>query len=103
MIYESFKMEDEKKGINPLDIYVLLLLSIATSIDALAIGISLAFLNMVIIIPVVIIGVVAFVASFIGIYAGNKFGGFFGGKMEAIGGLVLIAIGLKIFIEHSAA
>jgi putative Mn2+ efflux pump MntP len=100
MIYESFKVERERKENNPLNIYVLLILSIATSIDALAIGISLAFLNVVIFIPVVIIGVIAFIISFAGVYAGNKFGKILGNKMEIIGGLILIGIGAKILIEH---
>ena len=100
MIYESFQMEGEKKESNPLNIYVLLMLSIATSIDALAIGVTLAFLSIVIIMPVAIIGAVTFIVSFLGIYAGNKFGRIFGSKMEAVGGLVLIAIGVKILINH---
>lgn len=100
MIYESFKIEGEKKESNPLNIYILLMLSIATSIDALAIGVTLAFLDTVIIWPVIIIGAVTFIVSFLGIYAGNKFGHIFGSKMEAVGGLVLIAIGVKILITH---
>lgn len=100
MIYESFKIEGAKKESNPLNIYVLLMLSIATSIDALAIGVTLAFLNTLIIMPVVIIGAVTFIVSFLGIYAGNKFGHIFGSKIEAVGGLVLIAIGVKILIDH---
>ncbi|MEK7309848.1 MAG: manganese efflux pump MntP family protein [Planctomycetota bacterium] len=100
MIYESFKIEGEKKESDPLNIYVLLMLSLATSIDALAIGVTLAFLDTVIIMPIVIIGAVTFIISFLGIYAGNKFGHVFGSKAEAVGGLVLIAIGVKILISH---
>ena len=100
MIYESFKIEGDKKESNPLNIYILLMLSLATSIDALAIGVTLAFLNTIIIMPVIIIGAVTFIVSFLGIYAGNKFGHIFGSKMEAVGGLVLIAIGVKILVEH---
>ncbi|MBI5778551.1 MAG: manganese efflux pump [Planctomycetes bacterium] len=100
MIYESFKIEGEKKESDPLNIYVLLTLSIATSIDALAIGVTLAFLDTVIILPVIIIGAITFIVSFIGIYAGNQFGHIFGSKIEAVGGLVLIAIGVKILVNH---
>lgn len=98
MIYESFKLKKEK--INPQNIYILFILSIATSIDALAVGLSLSFLKVAIILPAIIIGVVTFLLSFFGVYVGNKVGHFFERKIEMIGGLVLIGIGLKILIEH---
>ncbi len=100
MIYESMKMKSDRKEINPLNIYVLLFFSIATSIDALAIGISFAFLRIAIISPVLAIGAITFLLSFLGVYIGDRLGHFFEQKMELIGGLLLIAIGLKVLVEH---
>lgn len=100
MIYDSIKIDEDRKQIDPLNIYVLLLLSIATSVDALAVGLSFAFLRVLIITPVVLIGVVTFILSFIGVIIGDKIGNFFKKKVELIGGLVLIGIGLRILLEH---
>ena len=100
MIYESFKLEADKKQIDPLKLDVLLMLSIATSIDALAVGITFAFLNMTIVLPVIIIGLITLATSFAGVYIGDKFGHLFESKIERIAGAVLIAIGLKILLEH---
>lgn len=100
MIYESMRLEAKEKEINPLNNYVLFLLSIATSIDALAVGLSFAFLKIVIVTPVIIIGVVTFLLSLIGVMIGNRLGHFFEKKIEIVGGLILIGIGLKILIEH---
>ncbi|MDD2891171.1 MAG: manganese efflux pump MntP family protein [bacterium] len=100
MIHEATKKESEKKEINPLNLYVLLLLSVATSIDALAVGLSFAFLRVPIITPIMIIGIITFSLSFIGVFIGNKAGHFFENKIEILGGIILIAIGLKILIQH---
>jgi putative Mn2+ efflux pump MntP len=100
MIYESFKLDAGKDKNESLNTYMLLVLSVATSIDALAVGFTLAFLNVVLILPVAIIGLVTFGISFMGVYAGNKFGSVLGNRMEIIGGLILIGIGLKILIQH---
>jgi putative Mn2+ efflux pump MntP len=100
MIYESIKMESTERKINPLNTYILLMLSLATSIDALAIGISFAFLTISIVTPVIIIGIVTFLLSFFGVFVGNKSGHFFEGKIEIIGGIILVGIGIKILIEH---
>lgn len=100
MIYESIKIESIERRTNPLNIYILLMLSIATSIDALAVGISFSILMISIITPIIIIGVVTFLLSFFGVYIGNKKGHFFEGKIEILGGIILIFIGLKILIEH---
>lgn len=102
MIYESARTKASRKELNPLNSYVLLLFSTATSIDALAVGISLAFLRIFIATPILIIGIVTFLLSFLGVYAGNRIGHFFEGKIEALGGLILIGIGLKILFEHLA-
>jgi len=102
MIYESNKFESNRNQINPLNIYTLLLLSFATSIDALAIGLTLSFLKVFIILPVIVIGTVTFILSVIGVYFGNRFGHFFERKIEMFGGLILIVIGAKILFEHLA-
>ncbi len=99
MIYESTK-KGSGKLISSFGIGTLLMLSIATSIDALAVGMSLSFLNVPIITPALIIGIVTFSLSFIGVYLGNHFGHFLGNKVEILGGLILIIIGLRILIEH---
>jgi putative Mn2+ efflux pump MntP len=101
MIIESF--DQDKKSI-PLDhghsLHVLVGLSIATSIDALAVGLSLSFLNVNIFQPALIIAGITFIFSFIGIYIGRFLGGIIADQAERIGGLVLIMIGAKILIEH---
>lgn len=100
MIYESTKMDGKKKEASSLSLWMLLMLSIATSMDALAVGISFAILNMSIIMPILVIGTVTFALSFLGVLIGNKAGHFFEKKIEIVGGLILIGIGIKILIEH---
>ena len=102
MIYESAKLESDKKESNPLNIYVLSMLSIATSIDALAIGVSFAFLKISLVISIIIIGTITFLLSFIGVFIGNRTGHFFENKIQFAGGLILIGMGTKILIEHLA-
>ena len=102
MIYESTVMDDEKDERDPLNLYVLVILSVATSIDALAVGLSLSFINVAIIAPAVIIGIVTFLLSFLGVYIGDRFGHFFESRIEILGGLILIGIGTRILIEHMA-
>ena len=75
-------------------------LAIATSIDALAVGISLACLESAIALAALTIGVVTFLLSAFGVYFGNRFGRKVDLKLDLIGGLILIAIGAKILIEH---
>jgi putative Mn2+ efflux pump MntP len=100
MIYESAKMNGKDRGNDPPNIAALLVLSIATSIDALAVGFSLSLLKVMIITPALVIGLVTFVLSFLGVYIGDRFGHFFEKKLELAGGVILIGIGLKILIEH---
>jgi len=100
MIYESFKMESSEQRFNPTKISVLLVLSVATSIDALAVGVSLSLLSLGIIQSVIIIGTVTFILSLIGVRTGTKLGHFFENKIEAIGGLILIGLGVKILLTH---
>lgn len=78
----------------------LLVMGIATSIDALAIGISFAFLKVNIVYASIIIGVITFFTSTIGVYIGKKFGDKYKKKAEIAGGIILIGIGLKILLEH---
>lgn len=98
MIYESTKIKTNKQ--NPLKNSVLLILAIATSIDAFVVGASLSILNTPIITPAILTGIITFVLSFIGVYIGKKIGHFFENKIEALGGLILILIGLKILLEN---
>jgi putative Mn2+ efflux pump MntP len=99
MLVESFK-KDEEKNINPLDIKVIISMALATSIDAFAVGISFAIIEVNMLLAFIIIGSVTFIASMLGILFGKKTGSHFGQKMDIIGGLILIAIGIKIVIEH---
>jgi putative Mn2+ efflux pump MntP len=100
MIYESLKIESVEKNLDPSKIYVLLALSVATSIDALAIGITLSLITSSIIIAVSIIGIITFILSYLGVYIGKRFGHFFESGIEAIGGVFLIGLGVKILIQH---
>lgn len=99
MLIESFKT-DEEKNINPLDIKVIVSMALATSIDAFAVGISFAIIEVNMLLAFIIIGSVTFITSMLGILFGKKTGSHFGQKMEIIGGIILIAIGIKIVLEH---
>ena len=99
MIKESFDDEEEKRN-DKIDIKTMLILSIATSIDALVVGITFAFFETNIILSVTIIGLVTFVLSMLGVKIGNKFGDKFQNKAELTGGIILILIGLRILLEH---
>jgi putative Mn2+ efflux pump MntP len=103
MIYESFRIDAAEKDRNPADLFVLIVLSFATSIDALAVGITLSLLKASLALAVTIIGLVTFVLSYGGVLIGKRFGHFFESKVEIIGGLILIAIGIKIVVEHLMA
>lgn len=101
MIYEAFIFEKEERESDPLNIYVLFILAIATSIDALVIGVTFSVLDIAIIAPIIIIGIITFIMSFAGTYIGNSFGHKFDEKkVEITGGAILILIGLKILIQH---
>ena len=101
MIYEALsKKSDFNVKDFTLDIKELTILAIATSIDALAVGITFALLKDVRIIPSVgLIGAVTFELSFLGVVIGNKFGSRFKSKAELTGGIILVGIGLKILFE----
>ena len=98
MIYESIKAES-KKIVSSSSLSILLILAIATSIDAMAVGLSFSFLEVSIVMPAIIIGVVTFSLSFLGVYIGKEFGGYFA-KIGILGGLILIGIGMRILMEH---
>jgi manganese efflux pump family protein len=100
MIMESLRAEEERKSFNPLNPKVLVTMSIATSIDALIVGFTLAFVEVNILWAGFIIGAVTFIASMLGILFGKKTGERFGKRLEILGGVILILIGLKIFAEH---
>jgi putative Mn2+ efflux pump MntP len=100
MIYESLFWDGDKQKMDPNDIGLLLILSVATSIDALAVGISLSLLKVDIFLPAFIIGIVTFILSYLGVFIGRSVGHLFEKKIEILGGLVLIAIGIKILVEH---
>ncbi|EKA80384.1 manganese efflux pump MntP family protein [Bacteroides fragilis] len=106
MIKESFKEEDCCQRFNPASLKVVITMAIATSIDALAIGVSFAFLGIKscssILYPVGIIGFVSFLMSLIGLIFGIRFGCGIARKLHAElwGGIILILIGTKILIEH---
>ena len=104
MIYDVFteKNEDEcGEKTNRLDMKEVLTLAVATSIDALAVGISFAFLQVDILKAVSVIGVTTFVLSVIGVAVGNVFGSKYEKKATLAGGIILILIGLKFLLEHS--
>jgi putative Mn2+ efflux pump MntP len=102
MIHESTQEEISDRKFNPLDIYTLLVLSIATSLDALVVGVGFAVLKTSIIAAITVIGFVTFFLCFVGVFVGYKFGNLFQNKIEIFGGLILIFIGSKILFEHLA-
>ncbi|HAC22937.1 MAG TPA: hypothetical protein DCF91_12750 [Porphyromonadaceae bacterium] len=107
MIYEGFKKDDSDEVQEVLSKRSVLAtkrligLAIATSIDAMAVGISLGLLKNPIVFPVTMIGVITFIFSASGVYIGHKFGNKFNMRIELIGGIILILIGLKILLEHT--
>lgn len=105
MIIESIREKDETVEVEqmdpPLDIKELFILAIATSIDALAVGITFSFLSVNIVQAVSIIGIVTFILSGIGVFAGNIFGNKYKSKAEFAGGLILVLLGIKILLEHT--
>lgn len=100
MIKEALS-ENEDERFDPLNVYILFTLAVATSIDALAVGITFSVLSITIWTSATIIGVITFFISFIGVFVGKKLGDTLGSKMEIIGGIILISIGTKILIEHT--
>ncbi len=104
MVIEAVKEWNEEDIVEvkdqPLDHKNMFMLAIATSIDALAVGITFAFLETPIIEAITIIGITTMIISIIGVVVGNFFGGKYKHKAELVGGVILILLGLKILIEH---
>ena len=98
MVWDGIKGADE--GDNLITIPIALTLAVATSIDALMVGLSFAFLETSILFPIIVIGLVTFVLSLLGFVFGSVIGKFLGGKIRIVGGVILIAIGLRILAEH---
>lgn len=101
MIWEGLHPDEECP--DPEDVFKignLLLLAVATSIDALAVGMSLAFLGSSILLEACIIGIITFGVSWFGVFAGHRLSHLFGERMEEIGGTVLILIGIRIILGH---
>jgi putative Mn2+ efflux pump MntP len=101
MIYESCKIKQTSRHCQPIGTTALMTLAVATSIDALAVGITLSFLMAdSVTTAVIIIGAVTFTLSYAGVYIGKNLGHFFETGFEALAGLVLLGIGTKILLEH---
>ena len=103
MLRDAFKDEDEAPSCDvapKLDLKELTLMAIATSIDALAVGISFAFLHVEIVPAITVIGVTTFVICVGGVFVGNRFGTRYQKKATIAGGVILILLGLKILLEH---
>ena len=99
MLIDAFK--DDNVSVNDsVNWKVMIILAIATSIDALAVGITFAFLQVNLLLAVLIIGIITFILCVIGTKIGNNFGNKFENKAEILGGIVLILIGVKILLEH---
>ena len=100
MIYDDLKCEEEHCCFNPQRSLVVMGLALATTIDALVVGVNFAFLDMPISFPVYIIGLVSFILSFIGVSIGCKLGTKVNVKFTLIGGVILIVLGTNILYEH---
>ncbi len=98
-----FEREGERPPHDPTTGWSLVILSVATSIDALAVGLSLAMIGSTIAGPALIIGLVAGALTIVGMALGRRIGTLWGKRVEIVGGLILIAIGVKIVIEHLSA
>ena len=102
MIWEALREGEEaaEKGAGRLDLKELTLLALATSIDALAVGVTFAFLKADIALSASLIGLTTFCLSLAGVWVGHVFGARFKSKAEVAGGAILVLIGLKILLEH---
>jgi putative Mn2+ efflux pump MntP len=101
MIWEGLKKQEDRKIFDPTNNLVLAGLGLATSIDALVIGLSFGLLDVSLLLPILIIGVMTFVASFLGVYMGCLLVRSTRLRIEILGGVVLIGIGIKILFEHT--
>ena len=95
--------DDEEEGGDPFGLRLMLVLAVATSIDALAVGVTLPMLHAPIVLTLLTIGITTAALSVAGLYAGRRFGAMLGSRLDVVGGLVLIGLGTKILIEHLGA
>ena len=104
MIYEAFELSDEEKACRPDQTQGrrLVVLALATSIDALAVGLSLGVIRTGILVPAAVIGVMSFAMTVLGAKLGPAVGRVAGKRAELLGGLILIGIGVKVLVEHLA-
>ena len=100
MIWESFHSGEKRQQSDITRGFILITLAIVTSIDALAIGLTFAFLKVNIVLAVSVIGITAFLVTILSFMIGRKFSSFAGKRAEAIGGVILIFIGLRILLSH---
>lgn len=100
MVREAFSKEEEEDVSDSFCAKTMFIMAVATSIDALAVGVTFAFLNVQIVPAVSFIGIVTFLFSFVGVKLGNLFGAKYEKKAELAGGIILILIGAKILLEH---
>lgn len=101
MIVEAFDEDEDDSASDPTKGLTMVMLSVATSIDAFAVGLSLAMLGVSVWVPSVVIGIVAAVLTVIGMLLGRRLGDNWGKRVEVCGGVVLCLIGLKILLEHT--
>lgn len=100
MLRSGLSVDKESYPTDPSRGKMLLMLCVATSLDALAVGISMAMIRANVWIPSAIIGIVCLILSTVGLMTGSKLGEKFGKRMEIIGGLILIGIGIRVLITH---
>jgi putative Mn2+ efflux pump MntP len=100
MMVEGIRGEEDKAPIETIRFVPVIILSVATSIDALAVGVSFGVLRTAVLIPAIIIGVVAFIVSFAGVMLGERLEILLGNKTEIAGGVILIIIGTRILVQH---
>lgn len=103
MIWEASRAdtEVERDAKDPFRLKVMLALAVATSIDALAVGLTLPMMGAPLLVSVLVIGVTTAVLSAIGLFAGRRFGAILGKRLDVVGGVVLIGIGLRLVVEHT--
>ena len=99
MIKESFSEDTEDEN-DDISVKAMFILAVATSIDALAVGITFAFFKVNIILAISLIGIITFALAVVGTKIGNRFGGKYESKAELAGGIILVLLGLKILLEH---
>ena len=100
MVKDAFSQENSENCNEDVGVKTMIVLAIATSIDALAVGITFAFLNVNLILAIALIGSITFFLSVIGTKVGNVFGDRYENKAELFGGVILIFLGIKILLEH---